>query len=178
MSYRSRRGITLVELLIALAVMGVGFSALALVQITNLRATTAARLLTDTKAAANVVLEQTMASVLATREVGGVRQFDFNDYYWSCPTAVTPPAGALPVVTSRTGDCSETVSVGDVNVTFAISGESGVLGEGVLTVTVTAVHSRGNQRLTIGDRVTCYDVYPSPTSTVPDPCPTPGNGRP
>lgn len=175
---RRQQGFTLAEVLIALAVIGVAFGALALVQVTNLQATVAARLLTDTKAAANTVLEELMAQVLATRTVGGVLQFDFNDYYWSCPTPQSPPAGALPVVIRRT--CTGTRTVGDVTVVHSIRGESGVLGEGVLTISVTATHNRGGQSLTLGDRITCYDIYPSPTATAPAPCPTPtatGGGR-
>lgn len=177
-AYR-QHGFTLAEVLIALAVIGIAFGALALVQVANLRASVSARLLTDTKAAANVVLEELMAQVLVTRTVGGTLQFDFNDYYWSCPTPVTPPPGALPVIMPRT--CSGTRTVGDVTVAYSIRGESGVLGEGVLTISVTATHNQGGQTLTIGDRITCYDVYPSPTSTAPAPCPTPtatGGGRP
>jgi hypothetical protein len=111
--------------------------------------------------------------------VSGALQFDFNDFYWSCPTPVTPTAGSLPVVTTRT--CTGTETVGDISVTFRIAGEPGILGEGVLTITVTATQPTSGQTLTIGDRVTCYDIYPSPTSTAPAPCPTPtvaGGGRP
>lgn len=173
---RRQQGFTLTEVLIAVAVIGITFGALALVQVTNLRASVSARLLTDTKAAANIVLEGLMAQVLATRENGGVRQFDFNDFYWSCPTPVRPPPDALPVVVPRT--CTGTRTIGDVTVAHSIRGESGVLGEGVLTITVTATHRHGGQTLTLGDRITCYDIYPSPTTTAPEPCPRPGGGRP
>jgi prepilin-type N-terminal cleavage/methylation domain-containing protein len=177
---RRSHGFSLAEVLIALAVIGVAFGALALTQVTNLRASTTARTATDVKAAANLVLEGLMAEVLATRVVSGVRQFDFNDYYWTCPTVVNPlPAGAIPVVTART--CTGNETVGDVGVAYRIAGEGGVIGEGVLTITVTATHAGNGQTLTIGDRITCYDIYPSPTSTAPEPCPTPiaaGGGRP
>lgn len=181
------KGFSLAEVLIALAVIGVAFGALALTQVTNLRASVTARTATDVKAAANLVLEGVMADVLETGRVSGVLVFDFNDYYWSCPTSVTPSAGSLPVVTIRT--CTGTERIGDIDVAFTIAGESGILGEGVVSITVTAVHRPDTsapalpnaQRLTIGDRVTCYDIYPSPTSTAPAPCPTPtpsGGGRP
>jgi prepilin-type N-terminal cleavage/methylation domain-containing protein len=176
---RTDQGFSLAEVLIALAVIGVAFGALALTQVTNLRASVTARAATDVKAAANLVLEGVMADVLGTRVVSGALQFDFNDFYWSCPTPVTPSAGSLPVVTTRT--CTGTETVDGVNVAFRIAGEPGILGEGVLTITVTATQPTSGQTLTIGDRVTCYDIYPSPTSTAPAPCPTPtvaGGGRP
>lgn len=172
-------GFTLIEVLIALAVIGVAFGALALSQVNNMRASVTARLATETKAAANQVLEGLMADVLVTTGAAPNLTFAFNDYYWSCPTAVTPAAGAMPVATSRT--CTGTTSVGDVTVTHAIAGLAGVRGEGVLGITVTATHAHRGQTLTIGDRVTCYDIYPSPTSTAPEPCPEPlasGGGRP
>jgi len=40
-----------------------------------------------------------------------------------------------------------------------------------------ATHPRG-PRVTVGRRITCYDVYPSPTHDRPRPCPEPGGGRP
>jgi prepilin-type N-terminal cleavage/methylation domain-containing protein len=178
---RTVQGFSLAEVLIALAVIGVAFGALALTQVTNLRASVTARAATDVKAAANVVLESVMAQVLETsKDEDGDFIFSFNDFYWSCPTAVTPSSGSLPVVDdART--CMDTQPVGDIDVEFRIAGESGILGEGVLTITVTATQPTSGQTLTIGDRVTCYDIYPSPKSTAPAPCPTPtvaGGGRP
>jgi prepilin-type N-terminal cleavage/methylation domain-containing protein len=175
------RGFTLIEVLIALAVIGIAFAAMALIQVNNLRATASARLASEVKAAANVVLEEQMSLVLATTTdpSTGDKTYAFNDFYWSCPTLVTPSAGALAVVTSRT--CSGDDEIGDVEVNYRIRGESGVLGEGLLTIIVTANHKLGTQSLTLGDRVTCYDVYPSPTSLAPEPCPKPtaaGAGRP
>lgn len=175
-------GLTLVEVLIALVLVGIAFVAMALVQTNNLRMTTNARLTTEVKTAANQVLESVMSEVLDTTPdptvVPGGRRFAFNDFYWSCPTHLTPPSGVtIPLRPACTG----TRTFGDVSVDFAVSGDSGVTGEGVLTVAVTATHTRGGQQLTLGDKVTCYDVYPSPTSLAPQPCPTPtaaGGGRP
>lgn len=171
-------GFTIIEVLLALAVIGVAFAVLALSQANNMRASVTARLATETKAAANQVLEDLMATVLVTSGSAPSLNFAFNDYYWSCPTPVTPPSGALAVVTSRS--CTGTTTIGDVTVTHAIAGLTGIRGEGVLGITVTATHTHRGQTLTIGDRVTCYDIYPSPTSTAPEPCPSPtstGGGR-
>lgn len=173
--FRSR-GFTLIEVLVALVVISVALGAVAFSQVNNTRASITSRLTSETKAAANQVLESVMAEVLVTTGVAPNLDFAFYDFYWSCPDI---PAGAPADVTSKTCDGSR--AVGDVAVDYSITGESGVRGEGVLTVTVTAEHTLGGQRLTIGDRVTCYDVYPSPTSTAPAPCPEPtesGGGRP
>lgn len=174
-----RVGLTLVEVLVALVVVGIAFIAMAYVQTTNLRMTTNARLTSEVKTAANQVLETVMGEVLATTtDASGNRSYAFNDYYWSCPTHLAPPTGVtIPVRPA----CSASRSIGDVQVTYTVTGEGGVTGEGLLTVTVTAVHGTGGQQLTLGDRVTCYDVYPSPTSLAPQPCPLPtalGGGRP
>lgn len=170
-------GLTLVEVLVALMVVAIAFIAMAYVQTTNLRMATNARLTTEVKTAANQVLEAVMGEVLATYTFSGSQRYAFNDFYWSCPTIVTPPSG----VGVNQPDCTGVRNIGDVRVSYEVEGESGVVGEGLLTVTVTAVHTNGGQQLTLGDRVTCYDVYPSPTSLAPEPCPRPtasGGGRP
>lgn len=187
-------GFTLIEVLVALAVISIAISGLAFVQITNLRATSAARLATDTKSAAGLVLERVLAQVLQTDtcavgqpycdEIG--TWYAFNDYFWTCPDPVDPSAGSLAVRT----DFSATISCGDeegivivsgsghdVNVVFDIAGLDGIEGEGVLAVTVTATHTlRDNYVVTVGDRITCYDVYPTPTAEAPAPCPVPTSG--
>ena len=162
------RGFSLIEVLIALAVIIIGLVALSASQVTNLRASVVSRTATDTKSAANRELERLMALVLEVVDGG---EFAFTYYYWGCPppgsteaaklTAPTPCMGASPTLTA------------DIEVDFLISAEPGILGEGVLSISVTAVHDHTNQRLSIGDRITCYDVYPSPSATAPEPCPTP-----
>jgi type II secretory pathway pseudopilin PulG len=188
-------GLTIIEVLIALAVVSVALLALSASQITNLRASTVARTGTDTKAAANRVLEQVTARVLRTTTSGSTTLYDFNDYYWRCPTPPqTPPTPyALPLQGGFTEPCTGTFYVSsagvsastsaiedDIRVTFEIRGEPGIVGEGVVSISVTARHPRTAQTLTIGDRITCYDVYPSPSANAPDPCPIPrdiGTGR-
>ncbi|MEX2535364.1 MAG: type II secretion system protein [Trueperaceae bacterium] len=171
---RGQSGFSLIEVLIALAVIGIAFAAMALIQITNIKASVSSRLLTETKAAANRVLEERMAAVLVVTGTSPNLHFDFHDWYWSCLNPQNPPSGPTPV--DRSDECTGSVPVDDVDVNYVIAAEGGILGEGVLTITVTAVHD-GGQTITIGDRVTCYDVFPSPTSTAPEPCPQPGGGR-
>ena len=188
---RYDRGFTLIEVLVALAVIGIAFAALGFVQLTNLQASSSSRLVTETKAAANSVLEDVLAMVLETETCApadtycdktGV-YYAFNDFYWSCPSRINPPAGSLTIRDDRSADeCSGDRSVRvassrDVGVSYRIVGESDILGQGVLSVQVTATHPLGSQpSLTIGDRITCFDVYPTPTSEAPAPCPDPATG--
>jgi prepilin-type N-terminal cleavage/methylation domain-containing protein len=192
-----RKGLTFVEVLIALAVLGIAFGALLMSQVSNLRANAQARFASDAKAAAVQVLEKLSAGVLKSEVVratspykdapldpnnpsGNWRSFYFVDYYFSCPTLVAPSPkqrGGL-VANLRPGlPCSGTETVGGIPVAWNVRGEGGTLGEGVVTVVVTATHPRG-PKVTMGRRVTCYDVYPSPTQDQPTPCPPPGGGRP
>lgn len=190
MSRFTSHGFTLIEVLVALAVIGIAFAALGFVQVTNLQATSSSRLVTETKAAANAVLEEVLAEVLLTGtcadplatycDEDGV-YFAFNDFYWSCPSRIEPPAGALTIQSDRSalGQCSGSRTVAaapnrTVAVAYSIAGEADVLGQGVLSVQVTATHPLGSRpSLTIGDRITCFDVYPTPTSEAPAPCPDP-----
>lgn len=192
-----RKGLTLVEVLIALAVLGIAFGALLMSQVSNLRTNAQARFATDAKAAAVQVLERRSAEVLKSEVVsalspykdapldpnnpsGNWRSFYFVDYYFSCPTQVAPSPkqrGGLATNLRPGLTCSGTEMVGGIPVAWSIRGESGILGEGVVTVVVTANHPRG-PKVTMGRRVTCYDVYPSPTQDQPAPCPPPGGGRP
>jgi prepilin-type N-terminal cleavage/methylation domain-containing protein len=177
----NRRGFTLPEVLIALVIITIAIGSLALVQVNNLRSSVTSRLATDTKTAANQTLELLMADVLRTDSEADPKSlsaddFAFYHFYWTCPTLQTPPSG--PAVVQQT--CRNSTTVGDVDVEWVIRGESGILGEGVVSITVTAEHKHRQQRLTIGDRVTCYDVYPTPAATAPEPCPRPttvGGGR-
>ena len=111
---------------------------------------------------------------------GNWRSFYFVDYYFSCPTRVAPSPKQRggSVANLRPGlTCSGTETIFGIPVAWDIRGENGILGEGVVTVVVTATHPRG-PKVTLGRRVTCYDVYPSPTQDQPAPCPPPGGGRP
>ncbi|WP_337845494.1 type II secretion system protein [Thermus sp.] len=185
-----RKGLTILEILIALAVLGIAFAALLTSQISSLRTSAQSRFASDTKAFAVQVLEDLSAQALRTEtsstqntytdeERGGVyRSFYFIDYYYGCPTPVTPPTGSGIRTALRTVACSgQRTSPEGIRADWDYIGEGGRFGEGVLTVVVTATHPKG-PRVTVGRRITCYDVYPSPTHDKPRPCPEPGGGRP
>lgn len=207
---RTRQGLSLIEMLIALAIISIAFGALALVQVSNLRASSRSRLTTDAKAVANQVLEKEMSQVLKVDEVTApgdancnsttadevdtdpstgttsYKCFWFSDYYWQCPAL---SGGAyFTSYYQGTRTALRSVSCGhqtfttssenpDVKVAIAIVAANGTDGEGLLNVSVTARHDLGPE-ITLGDSVTCYDVYPSPAVNTPAPCPEPDHGRP
>ena len=192
------QGMTLIEVLIALAVLGIALSAFALSQAGNLRATATGQESSEAKTAAATVLEEKMAEILEVATTGSssyndsqdasvYRSFFFIDYYYSCPT-VQAPKGVRNDSTaylrpSSEVPCSGTVPVttdrGTVMVTWELRGLTGIAGEGLIEVEVRAAHA-GGPTVLMSDAVTCYDIYPSPTVDAPDPCPTPsalGGGR-
>jgi len=175
-----KKGLTILEVLIALAVLGIAFSALLMSQVGSLRTSAQARFASDTKAFAVQVLERLSAQALRTEPVeadsryadeernGVYRSFYFIDYYYGCPTQVTPPPGSGIRTALRTVECSgqETNPEG-IRADWDYIGEGGRFGEGVLTVVVTATHPRG-------PRVTVGGASPATTSTPPLPTTSPG----
>lgn len=186
-------GLTILEVLVALSVIAIAFLALAMSQITNLKATVRTQSITDLKAAANVVLEEKMSDVLEAEIVLSSEEYDiedtysdannntqtrylrfwFLDYYYECSTRPVP-AGMR---TLRHPDCTPDVpeTFDNVTVAWEYVGRMGIDGEGLIDIIVTATHDEGSS-LTIGDVVSCYEVYPSPSSEVPMPCPVPESG--
>ena len=188
---RSGQGLSIIELLIALAVIAIAFFALAMSQLSDLRATTRSRAVSEVKASANRMLETQMAEVLKVDTVtpGDIlddtrlndtpqgRRFWFIDYYFSCPDVQTP-TGARTTLDSVS--CESSSTEGDITTSWTIAGESGTLGEGSILLTVTSANGITGSSLTLSNRISCYDVYPSPKATAPEPCPAPtssGGGR-
>lgn len=184
-------GFTILELLVALALIAIAFFALAMSQLSDLRATARSRASTEIKASANRSLETLMASVLKVdsvtvgdalddtrlQETPQGRRFWFIDYYFQCPTAVTP-TGARTTLGSV--ECSGSEEADGIGTAWTIVGENGTLGEGSILITVTSTSGQTGSSFTLVDRISCYDVYPSPKSTAPEPCPVPteyGGGR-
>ena len=193
LQFKNSEGLTILEVLVALSVIAIAFLALAMSQITNLKATVRTQSITDLKAAANIVLEEKMADVLEADIVPNPAseseydakdtykdadknvqtrylKFWFVDYYYQCSNR-TDTGERLPL---READCQPTTEedFGDITVDWEYVGRTGLEGEGLLDIIVTARHNQGSE-LTIGDVVSCYDVYPSPSSEVPMPCPDP-----
>lgn len=198
---RTQEGITLIEMLIALAVIGIAFVALAMSQVNSLRATSRAQLLTTVKGVANVALETASAEVLKAVTLSSCSthplcdqedtynganrylSFKFIDYYHYCaPSAwdeglrvsYRPQGTSATPSDDEVASCSGTATIDSVEVQWLISSPTatGMSEEGVLDITVTATHPLGTS-LTVGNTITCYDVYPAPKKETPRPCPAP-----
>ncbi|HEX7005090.1 MAG TPA: prepilin-type N-terminal cleavage/methylation domain-containing protein [Trueperaceae bacterium] len=189
-SFRDSRGLTILEVLVALSVIAIAFLALAMAQITNLKATVRTQAITELKAAANVVLEEKMSDVLRADsyetepaaydladeyEEGMIRylRFWFLDYYYGCSSRPVPSGlRALDETVVCYDEDSDRFE--NIEITWQLKGREQIEGEGLLDIIVTATHDSGSS-LTIGDVVSCYAVYPSPSSEVPMPCPEPAD---
>lgn len=202
---KGTRGLTILEVMIALAVIAVAFAALAFTQLTSLRSSSRSRLVSETKTVANNVMQDELAKVLLVGTVTSTspyldatftdptgttyKSYYFIDFYYSCPGVVTSlPADVRSGDTDNLRDSSsdppvkcsgqtspKTVQDGTVTTSWTMKGEAGPTGEGVIDITVTAKHSAG-PTVVLSDRLSCYDVYPSPTVDTPAPCPTPTTG--
>lgn len=192
---RRTDGLTLIELLIALAIIGIAFLALALSQVNHLRASSRSQVLTTVKTAANQVLEQQTSLVLSavkdgasslvdlTQDDGTTLSFKFVDYYHFCDsgantaglrTSYRTQASAQANEDNHIGECSGTTTVDNTTVDWSIGPPTSYASydtEGVLDIAVTA--TQNSISLTVGNVITCYDVYPSPKLGTPKPCPDP-----
>lgn len=173
------RGLSVPEVLIALLVIALAFTALLVNQLSSLQVSARSRAVTEIKAAGNRQLEEVTAILLSSDEdpvdpANNPRLYWFSDYYYAC-TGRTPPAGfrtlrisALECAGSTGSDLSWTVS--------RLPGDDLLASEGQLFVTVNSVRSDSGAALTLTGQVSCYDIFPSPTKTAPEPCPEPTQG--
>lgn len=195
-------GLTLVELMIALAIIGIAFLALAMTQVNHLRASSRSAVATQVKTSANHILEAVSADVLKAVDVGSTSatyydqvdtqngahlSFKFIDYYGLCAPAANHAGlrtgsdlrdpvvgGEPPVADNKVLECSGSTTDGPVSVTWDIgSPTSATTYDAEGTLDVTVTATDKNITLTVGTAITCYDVYPSPKKATPKPCPTP-----
>lgn len=139
-----RRGFTLLEVLLALAIIGVAFGVLAATQVTTLGVTAESRRASDATGFANGELERAVQAVL----------LDFAGTVSACA------AGCLETHGSGGGRFVGTTTTEPVG--------SGYLDAGLMrvTVTLTAPAPVSFTRL-----VSCIDVHPAPSIAAPFPCP-------
>lgn len=143
---QSEGGLTLAEVLIAVAIIGIAFGVLAMTQVTTLRVNAESRRASETTEYANSVLEQRTQTILA----------DFGGQQTSCPSATA---------------CSRTINDGAFQgtETWGVAG-TGYLEEGIFEVSVAMT---APSELSFSRVVSCIDVNPAPSVAVPDPCPEP-----
>lgn len=165
MSRRNDTGFSLIEVLVALAVISIVFSVLLFSQVGNLQISARTRVSSDMKAEAQRVLERQTANVLASVTVAGVTRQQFDQYYWGCPNVSSNKPSSL-TITITSSDCSGTSG----NTTWSVAGKSGYAGEGLIEITVTTAGSGGSS-YALGNLISCYDAYPTPTADTPTPCP-------
>jgi prepilin-type N-terminal cleavage/methylation domain-containing protein len=169
---RARGGLTLVEMLIALAIMGVLFAGLAYMQVTSMRGSATSRAAADAKGEANRVLERVVEDVVFVDTSTDPDTFNFESYYDACGPNGT--GGDECDGSTAAGDLEGFERDPNVETTWSIEPVPGtsIEQEGVLSIAVTSRHDRG-ANITLGSAISCYDVFPSPTATTPEPCPTP-----
>lgn len=179
---KRQAGLTILETLIAIAVLGIAFSALMMSQLSNLGASVRARSVSVVKVDATRVLETLTAAVLkfnknydevlpsgATETRKG---YWFTDYAYACPTSSTTAAPSGRTLDPPPTGCSGTdnnAATGN-RTDWEVARQPGLLGEGSLLIKVTTSNGKG-AAMTLVNRISCYDVYPSPSTTVPLPCP-------
>lgn len=173
---KASQGLTIVEMLVALAVIGIALVVLAQSQILNLQQSARARSQTDLKASLVAGLEYVEQAVLTYERVPGVfttsgapqNAYAFSWYWNNC--GGTPIGGVYLPSNAATLQCSFTVpdSVAS-GVTVTIRATTGHQNEGLLNIVVTGTRQR--ESASLFNTVTCYDVYPAPTRDRPVPCP-------
>lgn len=141
-----RRGLTLVELLIALAIIGVTFGVLAFTQVSTLQVNTASRSASDATDFANAWLEDEVRTVLE----------GFASVQAACPSGAP---------------CTESISDGR----FLGTGTTETLGTGYVEegIVRVAVVMTSPAAVSFSRLVSCIDVVPPPSVAVPGPCPEP-----
>ncbi len=139
----NRRGLTLVEVLIALAIIGAAFSVLVLTQTTTMRVGNDSRKASDATEFANRVLEVRVRTILG----------DFAGVQASCTAS----------------PCVATVSEGRYlgSESWQTAGSS-YLNQGLVQVTITMQEPAP---VSFTRAVSCIDVNPPPSVALPNPCP-------
>ena len=176
-----RSGLTLIEVLVALAAIGIVFAALGAVQLQSVRATATASRLTLVKGEANRLLERLLAVTTANDGTVSSPDYAFSDYYPEClAPSGSPATGAVLPCSDLDGvDADDVPGFAPdpaIQSTWAIAGVPGATSyekEGVMVLTVTASFGGATPRVTLGSAITCYDFFSGASAESPEPCPTP-----
>lgn len=139
----SKSGLTIIEVLISLAVIGLVFAALAAVQLSSLRVTAASRADSDLLQAGVRGFERVRTAVLA----------DFSSFNRVC----SGESGTLPTGWSCEGDLA------DPDLAYRIRGAGGTDGTGIEgLVRVTFEATRAGRALDFSQYISCLDAVQTP----------------
>jgi len=147
-----------------MAILAMVLSVVASSAIFNLRSTAQSQNTTTAKAAAQQKLEALSANVLLVNTGVVPQTYNFLGYYDTCNA--TPLPDACKGSDTDKGLTWEIISLKDAGSTTAEKYAS----EGLILVKVTAAVQSGAS-ISVIDQLSCYDVYPSPTTTAAAPCP-------
>jgi type IV pilus modification protein PilV len=175
-----QEGLTLVEILIAIVIVGVAFMALANLQITNMRVTRDSQQASVATQIANEILEH------VTRDVYGGSDPSYNIYnYYTCTGGNTSSlcqyGGALPDAKFPQLDATKYPGLNQYSYSVVIESlydDPGTpptssrtmaefLNEGLIKATISVA---GPSSLTFTSYLTCYDVSTTPTLQQGKPC--------
>ena len=186
---RRREGLTLLELLIALAVIAIVFLALASGQITSMQTTSSAREVADAKTFANRTLENIRADILqdlradvaAATTDADKQQAWLDAQYGTCPGV---GASEPPYSGSRAALCVSDSTVSPLAYSFydaswvigpPVSKPPPIEFEGLLQVNIRVDWTKGgtDKSLTLVDYISCseVDLDACPPPVDPDPRP-------
>jgi prepilin-type N-terminal cleavage/methylation domain-containing protein len=149
---KDNRGLTIIEVLIAMAVVGVVFVALASLQISSIRVTADARSDSDLLAQAVTTFESARTIVLR----------DFAGYLAAC-TAASPSA-------CTDAPLAALVDADRIELSAASFGTPPVPYPGLLRLRIDAVDVRSDRTLTLVQYVSCLDGDDVPLITDPIAC--------
>lgn len=154
-SNRREAGLTLIEILVALAIIGLAFAALASLQISNLRVTRDSKLASIATQVGNEAMEQVVKEFLA--------QVDSST---SKPVFTCGGASYMA--------CSGTLGIQVDDAAYAATYNVAVNSTtGIATVTVDVDDPKA---VSFSQLVSCMDVVPPPSFAEPAPCPNPSGG--
>lgn len=184
-------GVTLIELVLALALMGIIFAVLASVQLRSVQASAMSRDSTLLKTEANRVLERMVFKTTRRKPDSTPSDYSDDTYYYDDFVAACAEDGCDKTALDEANLTIDGIAPSDhVDISMWIEvpspGSFDPDGDGIgftmqdtggiLLLSVRATHTVRGTSVTLGSAISCYDVFPTPVATAPDPCPDAGGG--
>ena len=185
---RRMQGITIVEILVALAVIAVMFAALVNLQLQSLQVSRSAKQASSATQIANELVTEMTQEIFEPQTSTSLEEWIV--YYYDCPIS-TPPTGA-PFACSGSGPIDGSThfepnltngieGAGQYSYDFSITGLStlasttveGYLAQGLVAVTLSVTGPSSSQLTVL---LSCLDASFSPQLQQGEPCPNPTTG--